>query len=102
MPDEPILRAKAREAILNGRLPTTRPSRMFCSLSVGETCAACGDLVTRGEMKFELVFQRWSKWWSEIRRYHLHPRCFTAWDFERIDAGPPEGRPSTFKSQVMH
>ena len=95
MPDEPILRAKAREAILNGRLPTTRPSRMFCSLSVGETCAACGDPVTLGEMKFELVFQRWSKWWSEIRRYHLHPRCFTAWDFERIEVGLPQRRPST-------
>ena len=95
MPDEPILRAKARQAILNGKLPTTRPSHMFCSLSVGETCAACGDLVTRDEPKFELVFQRWSKWQPEIRRYQLHPRCFTAWDFERIEVGAPERRPST-------
>jgi len=94
MPDEAILRNKAREAILSGRLPTTGPSRMFCNPSVGETCAACGDLVKRGELKFELVFQRWSKRQPEIRRYHLHPRCFTAWDLERIEVGPPGRRPS--------
>jgi hypothetical protein len=60
-------------------------------------------------MEFELEFQRVpvSKGKSlidrlkrlnakpQISRYHLHQRCFTAWEFERIQAGLPERRPST-------
>jgi hypothetical protein len=67
---------------------------MFCNPGVEETCAACGDLMTHDELTFELVFQLWSKWQPEVRRYHLHPRCFTAWDFERFEVGPPRRRPS--------
>jgi len=99
MPDEPILedRDKARTAIESGRLPTAKPSRMLCGPSVGETCAVCGDLIPVGAMQFELEFQpgpspeakllkdalerlRAS---PKVSRYHLHHRCFTAWELER-------------------
>jgi hypothetical protein len=58
-------------------------------------------------MEFELEFRRVHEGKSlidalkrlnakpEIRRYHLHQRCFTAWEFERIKVGPPERRPLT-------
>jgi hypothetical protein len=109
MPDEPILREKAREAIQSGRLPTTRPSRMFGGPSAGATCAVCGDSVPPGEMEFELEFRAGSAPEGkslrdtlerlnanpEVRRYHLHHHCFVAWEFERTQAVPPQRRPST-------
>ena len=108
MPAEPILRAKAREAILNGRLPTAKPSRTFYGHSAGATCAVCGDPVRRGEMDYELEFQASSPPEEkslrnaldrlddrqQVRRCHLHHRCWLAWEFER-QVGPPERRPST-------
>jgi hypothetical protein len=106
MPDEPILRDKAREAIHSGRVPTVRPSRMFCCRSEGATCAVCGDPVAGGEMEFEFEYRTSPppeskslmerlNWIPEVRRYHLHHNCFVAWEFERTQVGPPERRPST-------
>ena len=109
MPDEPILRAKAREAILSGRLPAARPRRTVYGHSAGATCTVCGFAVHRGEMHYELEFQaspplegkslrdtlqRFNAW-PEVRRSILHSRCFEAWDFERSQMGPPERRAST-------
>jgi len=54
MPDELIIRVKAREAIHSGRVPTGQPSRMFCCRGARATCAVCGYPVARGEMEFEL------------------------------------------------
>jgi hypothetical protein len=94
VPDEPIVREKAREAIQSGRVPTVPPSRMFCRLSEGVTCALCGDPLPGGEMAFELEFQNSPppkekslmerlNWIPEVRSYHLHHNCFVAWEFER-------------------
>jgi hypothetical protein len=97
MQDEPIIRGKAREAILSGKLPTTQPSRTYSYRSAGVTCAVCGESVPRGEMEFELEFrfgpdpegkslrdalQRLNER-PDVRCYHLHHRCFAAWEFER-------------------
>jgi len=106
MRDEPILREKAREAIHSGRVPTARPNRMLlCSLSAGETCAVCGDLLAGGEIEFEFEYrtsppsEEDSRMEAlsripEVRRYHLHHDCFVAWEFERTNVGPPERRQS--------
>ena len=107
MPDDPILRAKAREAILNGRLPTAKPSRTFYGHSAGATCAVCGVPVRRGEMDYELEFRASPPPEEkslrnaldrlddrqQVRRCHLHHRCWLAWEFER-QVGPPERHPS--------
>jgi hypothetical protein len=97
MQDEPIIRGKAREAISSGKLPTAQPSRTYSYRSAGVTCAVCGDSVPSGEMEFELEFraspapdgqsprdalQRLNER-PDVRRYHLHHRCFAAWEFER-------------------
>ena len=97
MPDEPILREKAREAILSGRLPAAKPSRTFYGHSAGATCAVCGYPVRRGEMDYELEFRAspLPDARAEVRRCHLHERCFAAWEFERAQVGPPESRSST-------
>jgi len=101
MPDEPVLREKAREAILSGRLPTGQSSRTFSCRSAGATCTVCGEPVPRGETEFELEFRDdpapEGKSLREmldqldgrpkVRRYHLHHRCFAAWEFERTKVG---------------
>ena len=97
MPDEAILRDKVREAIQNGRLPTTRPSRMFAGPSTGATCAVCSKSVQPGELEYELEFrvsptpagksldealERLNAS-AEVHVNHLHHRCLLAWEFER-------------------
>ena len=95
MPDEPILREKAREAILSGRLPVAKPSRTFYGHSAGATRGVCGYPVRRGEMHYELEFRASPPPDAspQVRRCHLHHLCFAAWEFERTQVGPPE-RPS--------
>ena len=97
MPDEPILREKAREAILSGRLPAAKPSRTFYGHSAGATCTVCGHPVRRGEMDYELEFRASPPPDArpDVRRCHLHHRCFVAWEFERSQVAPPARRPST-------
>jgi hypothetical protein len=109
MQDESIIRGKALEAIQSGRLPTSEPSRTFSRRGAGATCVVCGNPVRLGDPEFELEFQAGpvpegkslrdalerlnSK--REARRYHLHHRCFAAWELERANVGPPESRQST-------
>jgi|SRR5215471_21440253 hypothetical protein len=100
MPDEAILREKAREAIESGRVPIA-PSRIFFVVSAGAMCAVCDDPVPIGELQFELEFrtapppdnrplmERYN-WTPEVRRCHLHAHCFVAWQHRRTNVGPPE------------
>jgi len=106
MPDEAIVRERAREAIQSGRLPSTTPSRTFGGPSAGTTCAVCGDPISRGEMEFELEFRAGPAPEGrslrdtlerlnvnpEVRCYHLHHRCFVAWQLECTKVGPSERR----------
>jgi len=98
MPDELNPRDKAREAIESGRLPTAKPSSIFCGPSSGETCAVCGVPIPPGHMQFLLEFpdspSLRDKWLrnmlgrlrenSKVSRYRMHHHCFTAWEFERL------------------
>ena len=79
MPDEPILRDKAREAIHSGRLPTAKPGRTFGGPSSGAVCAICGEPVPRGETEFKVQFA------VPEAGHYLHVRCFAAWELERTN-----------------
>ena len=59
MPDEPRLREQAREAIKGGRLPRQAPDRTWG-----------GPGVNPG-----------------LDKFHVHIRCFAAWEFERNKPG---------------
>ena len=86
MPDEPILREKARDAIRSSRLPTRAPDRTFGGVGTGEICAVCGGVLTAQQMELEIEFNRHGAG-SDIEHYFLHPRCFAAWEFERTKVG---------------
>jgi len=80
MPDESILREKAREAIRSGMLPVGKPDRTFGGQGSGVTCAICGDQVKRDQLELEIDRHGVM---PGLDRYHLHVRCFAAWELER-------------------
>lgn len=87
--DESELRAQAREAMKAGRLPEHPPERMWGGPGSGASCAVCGKTVGKKEVEFELQFT--SDGGPAPVNYHVHARCFAAWELERRN-GPPQGR----------
>ena len=93
MPDEQALREKAREAIRVGKIPITKPARIFGGPMVGgAACSVCDGPVGPRETSLEIeshapasekseALQR-LRVVPEARRYHLHLRCLAAWEFE--------------------
>ena len=48
----------------------------------GEACALCGEILPRTQMELEAEFSQDGEI-PELHKYHLHPRCFAAWEYER-------------------
>jgi hypothetical protein len=86
MPDENILREKARAAIRDGKLPSRAPDRSWGGPGVGATCAVCGLPVTKDEKEFEIEFAH-DGTNPGLDKFHVHIRCFAAWEFERRTNG---------------
>ena len=82
MPDELLLREKARDAIGSGALPTGKPDCTFGGPGSNVACAVCGERPPWAQMELEIEFNRHGPT-PGSDRYHLHPRCYAAWVFER-------------------
>jgi hypothetical protein len=82
--DEDSVREKARTAINDGKLPNRRPDRTWGGPGVGAGCAVCGTPVGKDEMEFEIQFARDGDN-PGLDKFHVHIRCFAAWEFERND-----------------
>jgi hypothetical protein len=80
--DEDTLREKARVALRNGKLPNRRPDRTWGGPGVGAMCAVCGLPVRSSEMEFEIEFAHDGDS-PGLDKYHVHLRCFAAWELER-------------------
>ena len=88
MPDELMLRAQARAAVRAGRLPPRVPDRTWGGPGVGALCAVCDLPVRKDEMELEIEFaHHGSNLEAGLDKYHVHIRCFAAWEFERRSAG---------------
>ena len=85
MPDEPLLREKAREAIRAEKLPSRRPDRMWGGPGIGELCVICGETIKRDQLELEIQFARAAG--SNVDTFHVHIRCFAAWELERPKGG---------------
>jgi hypothetical protein len=81
MLDDPILREKARAAVQSGRLPARSPDRTWGGYGVGVKCAICELPVTKQEAEFEIEYGEGHH--PGIDTFHVHVRCFAAWEFER-------------------
>ncbi len=82
MPEETILRQQARTAIQSGKMPAQRPDRTWGGPGVGAACAICERPVGRDELEFEVQFAHDGDS-PGLDKFHLHLRCFAAWEFER-------------------
>ena len=87
MRDEARLREQAREAIQTGKLPARAADRTWGGPGEGLECSVCHQPVTKSEMEFEIEFAQNGDM-PGIDKYHVHVRCFAAWEFERNT--PPE------------
>jgi hypothetical protein len=100
MSDERALPAQARQAMATGGLPEQGRARIWGGLGSGASCALCGMGIEAEEMEFELQFPP-----SEHPgqgNYHVHAKCFAAWELERKH-GRPNGKllPRTGDSGIM-
>jgi hypothetical protein len=77
-PDESSLRAQARDAVRQGKLPARRPDRMWGGPGVGAPCTICELAVTGNELEFEVEFDTP----GGLEQFHVHVRCFAAWEVE--------------------
>jgi hypothetical protein len=94
MPDETALRAKAREAIPTGKLPSRRPDRTWGGRGVGALCTVCGEAVTEDHLELEVQFARDGDN-PGLDKFHIHVRCFAAWEFS-TPTGKVVGTSSTW------
>jgi hypothetical protein len=86
MPDGPILRERARAAIEAGKLPRRSADRTWGGPGVGAPCSVCDQPVTRDQMEFEVQFVNQGTA-PGLDVYHVHVRCFAAWELERTKPG---------------
>lgn len=80
MPDEPILRGKAREAIRSGKMPSRKQDRSYGRRGSLNACSVCGESITLDQNEIEIEFRLHG---PRPDSYHLHVRCLAAWEFER-------------------
>ena len=80
MIDESALLKHVCEAIRTQRLPNRPPSRVWGGSGFWMQCVICGSLVTAEQVGYELQFAEGD---APATEYHVHVRCFTAWDQER-------------------
>jgi hypothetical protein len=83
--DEDTLREKARSVVQSGKLPRRRPDRTWGGPGVDALCTICELPVRSTEMEFEIQFARDGDN-PGLDKFHVHIRCFAAWEFERDSA----------------
>jgi hypothetical protein len=86
MPDEAILRAKAREAVQQGKLPARRADRTWGGPGAGDICSVCAEPIKKDQMEHQIEFARDDDN-AGVDKFHVHVRCGAAWEFERKNAG---------------
>jgi hypothetical protein len=87
MPNEQQIRALARKVIQAGMLPRRDPDRTWGGKGVGLPCLVCGERIPRDQVEYELQFAHDGAT-PRRERFHLHLRCFAAWEMERTKPPP--------------
>ena len=81
MPDESILREKARQALYSGRVSARPPVHTWGGHGVGALCSVCTLPITADQLEFEIESSRGDALGLDAFRVHI--RWFAAWEFER-------------------
>ncbi len=82
MPNEQEIRALARKVLRAGTVPRRDPDRTWGGSGVDIACTICGNTITRSQMEYELQFSHDGAN-PGLDRFHMHLRCFAAWEMER-------------------
>ena len=82
MPNEDEVRALARQVLRNTKIPRHDPDRTWGGPGVDMPCTICGKRVTRDQLEYELQFSHDGAN-PGLDRFHMHIRCFSAWEMER-------------------
>ena len=85
MPDRNPPPRAVRTALQNGLIPIGRASETCGGPGVGNECAIFQRSITKAEMALELQFERDASD-PGLGKYHVHPRCFAAFELERTKA----------------
>jgi hypothetical protein len=85
MPAEEHLRDLARQAITAEKIPSHKPDRVWGGPGIGASCTICDQPVLQNEMEFEVQWAR-DGVQPHFDVFHIHIRCFAAWEFERRKA----------------
>jgi len=88
MPGETLLRDAAREAVEQCKLSNRQHDRLRGGPGVGAPCRVCDRPVEKDEMEFEVEFAR-DGGAPHFHGYHVHVRCFAAWELARMDGHAP-------------
>jgi hypothetical protein len=82
MNEDSVLRERAREMLQAAVLPPRPPDNIWGGPSAGAACSICGVPLGRDELELEIEFARGGID-DGSDRYHVHIRCFAAWECER-------------------
>ena len=82
MPNEAEIRALARRVLQTRTLPRRDPDRTWGGPGVDMPCTICGVRISADTTEYELQFRRHGRD-AILDRFHLHLRCFAAWELER-------------------
>src|SRR5207245_11257145 len=80
--------AKAREVMPGGKLPSRPPDITGGGPGVGAPGPVCDEPITKDRLEFEVEFDRDGSN-PGLDKFHIHVRCFAAWELERRQDGPP-------------
>jgi hypothetical protein len=81
------LRATAREALKAGKIPNRKPDRTWVGPGVNVACSICGlpgDALASAVSEIQFARDGDN---PGLDVFHVHIRCFAAWEFERDQDG---------------
>jgi hypothetical protein len=82
IPDDQFVREKARAAVRDGTIPSRRPDGSWARPGAAAICSVCELPITIVQMEFQLHFAR-DREKSGVDEFHIHIRCFAAWELEQ-------------------
>jgi hypothetical protein len=79
LPDDGHLLVCVRERVSQGRLPGDLPRSILVTRAAGAVCDLCDEKIPDEAPAYEIEFH------PQLRRIHLHSRCYQAWDSECLE-----------------
>jgi len=67
---------------------------MWGGPGTGAECAVCGEVLGPGDVGFDVEFADGTAEANVKQNYHLHVRCFAAWELERERTEQPLPAPN--------